>query len=138
MSDLRLGDVAELLGVSIDTARRLADTKAFPSRRTRGGQRAVRGADFAAYLQRRDTDTDGEVRSRQSARNHLRGIVTAVIKDKAAAQIEVRAGPFRIVSLLTREAADDLSLSPGTLATVVVKATNVGIELTPRARRRRS
>ena len=68
----------------------------------------------------------------QSARNRLPVIVTRVVKDKVAAQVEMRAGPFRIVSLMTREAADELGLAPGVLAVASVKSTNVVVELTAR------
>ncbi len=65
----------------------------------------------------------------QSARNRFQGIVTRVIKDGVAAQVEMQAGPFRIVSLITRESADELELKPGVMAVASVKATNVVIEL---------
>ena len=65
----------------------------------------------------------------QSARNHFSGIVTRVIKDGVAAQVEMQAGPYRIVSLITRESADELGLKPGVMAVASVKATNVVIEL---------
>jgi molybdopterin-binding protein len=45
------------------------------------------------------------------------------------AQVEIQAGPHRVVSLMSREAADDLALEPGILAVASVKATNVVIEL---------
>ena len=67
--------------------------------------------------------------SRASARNRFTGIVTKVTKDGVMAQVELQAGPFRVVSLISREAADELDLRPGVLATASVKATNVGIEL---------
>jgi molybdopterin-binding protein len=69
--------------------------------------------------------------SGQSARNRFRGIVTRVTKDGVAAQVEVQSGPHRFVALITREAVDELELEPGVLADAVIKATNVGIEITP-------
>jgi molybdopterin-binding protein len=57
--------------------------------------------------------------------------VTRVTKDGVAAQVEVQSGPHRFVALITREAADELELEPGVLADAVIKATNVGIEITP-------
>ena len=45
------------------------------------------------------------------------------------AQVEIQAGPFRVVSLMSREAADDLGLASGVLAIASVKATNVVVEL---------
>jgi len=55
--------------------------------------------------------------------------VTRVLKDKVTAQVEIQAGPHRIVSLMTREAADELGLTPGVLAVAAVKSTNVVIEI---------
>ena len=65
----------------------------------------------------------------ESARNRFVGIVTRVIKDGVAAQVEMQAGPYRIVSLITRESADELRLEAGVIAVASVKATNVAIEL---------
>jgi molybdopterin-binding protein len=65
----------------------------------------------------------------ESARNRFSGIVTRVIKDRVAAQVELQAGPFRIVSLITRESADELGLKPGVMAVASVKSTSVVIEL---------
>jgi molybdopterin-binding protein len=72
---------------------------------------------------------DAEPPHTKSARNSMPGIVTRVVKDKVAAQVELQAGPHRVVSLMTREAADELDLKPGVLAVAVVKATNVVIEI---------
>jgi molybdopterin-binding protein len=65
----------------------------------------------------------------QSARNRFQGIVTRVVKDEIVAKVELQAGPYRVVSLMTREAADELELAPGVLAVAAVKATNVVVEL---------
>ncbi len=67
-------------------------------------------------------------RVRASARNRLTGIVTDVVRDTVMAKVEMQAGPFRIVSLMTREAADDLALQPGVLAVASIKSTNVVVE----------
>ncbi len=69
------------------------------------------------------------VARQQSARNRFVGIVTRVVRDKVAAQVEIQAGPHRFVSLITREAADELNLAPGVIVDAVVKATNVGVEI---------
>jgi molybdopterin-binding protein len=122
------GLAAELLGVSVDTVRRLADAGQLKTRRTGGGQRLIDGADLARYLGEHAGE-EAEGGSGGSARNRFQGIVTKVVKDKVAAQVEVQAGPHRIVSLMTREAADELGLAPGVLATAVVKSTNVVVEL---------
>ena len=65
----------------------------------------------------------------RSARNRFAGIVTRVVKDQVMAQVEIQAGPHRLVSLLSAEAVDELGLVPGSLAIATVKATNVGIEV---------
>lgn len=130
----RPGQAAELLGVSVDTVRRLADSGQLKTRRTSGGQRMVDGADLARYLVEHAADSGDPVASGAgsgpgSARNRFPGIVTRVVRDKVAAQVEIQAGTHRIVSLMTREAADELGLAPGVLADAVVKSTNVVVEL---------
>jgi molybdopterin-binding protein len=124
------GQAAELLGVSVDTVRRWADAGRLKTRRTAGGQRLIVGADLARYLEEHGGGpTDPGPIANQSARNRFPGIVTRVVKDKVAAQVEIQAGPHRIVSLMTREAADELGLAPGVLAVAAVKSTNVVIEV---------
>jgi molybdopterin-binding protein len=59
----------------------------------------------------------------------LTGIVTRVAKDEIVAKVEMQTGPFRMVSLMTREAADELGLEPGVMVVAVVKSTNVIVEL---------
>ena len=138
MHEFKIGDAAAVLGVSPDTLRRLADAGTVKTRRTRGGQRLVEGRSLAAYLAKRDRHVGEDASSRQSVRNRLPGIITRVLKDKVAAHVEIQAGPFRVVSLLTREAVDALALAPGMMAIATVKATNVGVELppaSPRAKR---
>ena len=127
----RLGTAAQLLGVSVDTVRRWADSGRLPSTRTAGGQRVVTGADLAALATELAESPALDV-APLSARNRFTGIVTRVVRDTVAAQVEIQAGPHRVVSLMTREAADDLGLEPGMLAVAAVKATSVVVELSPR------
>jgi molybdopterin-binding protein len=94
--------------------------------RTAGGQRLINGTSLARLVKPKRA---AKPEVRQSARNRFPGIVTRVIKDRVAAQVEIQAGPHRLVSLLTREAVDELDLKPGMPAVAVVKATNVGVEL---------
>jgi molybdopterin-binding protein len=129
VSELRIGQAAELLGVSADTVRRWADHGRLPSRRTAGGQRVVDGAALAGLAAEQATAPEPGAIVSQSARNRFTGIVTRVVKDKVAAQVEIQAGPHRVVSLMTREAADELGLEPGALAVAAVKATNVVVEV---------
>jgi molybdopterin-binding protein len=129
MKSYRLGQVAELLGVSADTVRRWADAGRLDSRRTAGGQRVVDGPALAAFMTSQWHAPEPDEVMAQSARNRFTGIVTKVVKDEIVAQVEVQAGPHRVVSLMTREAADELGLAPGVLAVAAVKATNVVVEL---------
>ncbi|MCC6766773.1 MAG: helix-turn-helix transcriptional regulator [Deltaproteobacteria bacterium] len=128
-STFRIGEVATILGASADTVRRLADTGKLRTRRTAAGHRVVAGAELARFLVTNLGAPEADVIVARSARNRFPGIVTRVVKDKVAAQVEIHAGPHRIVSLMTREAADELGLAPGVRAVAAVKATNVVIEL---------
>ena len=124
----RIGRAAELLGVSVDTVRRWADEGRLATERTGGGQRLVRGADLARMATERAGADGGEDPARTSARNRFGGLVTRVMSDGLMAQVEIQAGPHRVVSLMTRESADELGLVPGTEAVAVVKATTVVVE----------
>jgi molybdopterin-binding protein len=126
---LAISEAAELLGVSDDTVRRWADAGRLPLVRTAGGRLGVRGKDLAALAQELADDPGGPVRATQSSRNQFRGIVTRVVKDTVMAQVELQAGPFRVVSLMSREAADELGLEVGTLAVASTKATHVVVGL---------
>lgn len=125
----KAGQAAELLGVSVDTVRRLATRGELKTRRSAGGQHLYDGADLARYLREHSADIEPGTIASQSARNRFPGIVTRVVKDKVMAQIEIQAGPHRIVSLISREAADELGLAPGVLAIAAVKSTNVVVEV---------
>jgi molybdopterin-binding protein len=123
----RVGQVADLLGVSTDTVRRWADGGRLAMRRE-DGQRVIEGADLARFLTETSPPTE-EARVTESARNRFPGIVTRVEKDGLVAVVHLQAGPHRVVSLMTREAADELGLEPGDVAVGVVKATNVVVEV---------
>ena len=129
MSELRIGQAAELLGVSADTVRRWADEGRLSTTRTEGGQRVVDGAALAHFAAEQEPAPEPGAIVSESARNRFTGIVTRVLKDEIVAQVELQAGPHRVVSLMTREAADELQLAPGMLAVAAVKATNVVVEL---------
>lgn len=129
MPSYRPGQAAELLGVSVDTVRRWADSGRLPTRRSSGGQRVIDGADLARFLASAPATAEPEVIVGRSARNRFPGIVTRVERDKVTAVVEIQAGPHRIVSLMTREAADELGLAPGDRAVAAVKATNVVVEV---------
>ena len=120
--------VAELLGVSVDTVRRLCDDGRLPTSREDGDRRND-GRDLAAYLTSRDPAYTVGSDELHSARNRFTGIVTRVETDGVAALVEIHAPPHRLVSLLTRDAVEELDLKPGDLATASVKATNVTVEV---------
>lgn len=109
--------------------RRLADDGALATRRTEGGHRVVDGLSLAHVATSHAVAPEPGAISAQSARNRFTGIITRVVKDAVAAQVEVQAGPHRLVSLMTAEAVDDLGLEPGMLAVAAVKATNVVVEV---------
>lgn len=128
MNELRMGQAAELLGVSVDTVRRWTDEGRLRTTRTSGGQRRIAGAElarFAVELAERPRREDGGL---VSARNRLPGLVTRVVSDKVMAQVEIQAGRYRLVSLISAEAVADLGLEPGVMAVASIKATNVVIE----------
>jgi molybdopterin-binding protein len=129
VSQYRIGQAAELLGVSADTVRRWADAGRLKATLAPGGKRYVDGADLARLAIELAGEQSREHSRGQSARNRFRGIVTKVTKDGVAAHVEVQSGPHRFVALITREAADELELELGMTADAVVKATNVGIEV---------
>ncbi|HEV2368577.1 MAG TPA: helix-turn-helix transcriptional regulator [Acidimicrobiales bacterium] len=128
MPSFTVGQAAELLGVSPDTVRRWVDSGQIPAARSQGGRRRVDGAALARFSAERGAGP-AVVPIAESARNHFPGLVTKVTKDKVMAQVELQAGPFRVVSLMSREAADELHLAPGVLAVASVKSTNVVIEV---------
>jgi molybdopterin-binding protein len=107
--------------VSVDTLRRWEREGRVTFER-RGGQRYMAAAEVARLLRERSP------RTRSSARNRLDGIVLAVKKDEVMAQVELACGPYRIVSLMSREAADELGLEPGSAADAVIKSTGVVVE----------
>ncbi len=124
-------EAGALLGVSDDTVRRWGDGGRLPLTKD-GGRTTVRGRDLAALAQELAADSPLVAEfpaARSSARNRITGIVTRVEKDGVMAQVDLQAGPFRVVALMSREAADELGLEPGSLAVASIKATNVAIEI---------
>lgn len=126
MTQLRISEAARLLGVSDDTVRRWIADGRLASRTDEGGRTTVEGRAVAAVMaEGAVADTGG---TPTSARNRFPGIVTRVERDGVMALVELQAGPHRIISLMSREAADELGLEPGVRASATVKATNVVIE----------
>ncbi|MEV5407551.1 helix-turn-helix transcriptional regulator [Thermopolyspora sp. NPDC052614] len=127
MTTFRISEAAGLLGVSPDTVRRWVDAGRLGAERDEYGHRRINGVDLAMFARAQVEEAGGEVRS--SARNRFRGIVTELIRDAVMAQVEITAGPFRVVSLMSRQAADELGLEVGVVAVAVVKATNVVVQI---------
>lgn len=127
---LRIGQAAALLGVSVDTLRRWEDDGRLAVTRSSGGQRMVGLEEVRRLLdeRRRPQPTIAA----QSARNQLDAVVTAVTRDAAAATVEMQAGPFRLLALITAESVDELGLVPGSDVVASVKATSVVVGLPDR------
>ena len=127
----RIAAVADLLGVSDDTVRRWIDSGRLTGS-MKAGRLSVDGAALAAFATQHVSDPQFGAIAPASARNRLRGLVTRVLRDGVMAQVELQCGRYRLVSLMSREAADELGLEPGVMAIASVKATNVVIELPTR------
>jgi molybdopterin-binding protein len=126
----RIREAAELLGVSDDSLRRWADSGRVATNTDGAGRIVIEGAELARFAEQHASPVPA-IRpiGRESARNRFVGLVTRVVRDKVMAQVELQCGPFRVVSLMSREAADDLGLEPGVTAVASVKSTNVVIEV---------
>ncbi len=130
MTEYRLAEAADLLGISDDTLRRWQQQGRFDTTTTGSGVAAIAGPELAR-LAVEVTASPDHGPTGASVRNRLRGIVTKVTKDTVMAQVELCCGPYRVVSLISREAADDLALEPGSLAWASIKSTNVSLDVTP-------
>lgn len=133
---IRVGQAAEMLGVTVETLRRWEAQGRLRMERSSGGQRLVPIAEVTRHLaERRRAGLERPIVA-GSARNRFPGVVTRIERDRVAAVIEIVAGPHRVVSLMTAEAVDELGLAVGDEAIGVVKATNVIVEV-PSAREAR-
>lgn len=129
---LRIGEVAQRVGVSVDTLRRWEAEGRLAFER-RGNQRVLPASELPALL----TSLAGSERT-SSARNRLTGVVVSVERDGVMAKVELACGDYRVVSLMSREAADEMELAPGVAATAVVKSTSVMVEVDAPTGRRSS
>ncbi len=129
MQTFRVSEAARLLGVSDDTVRRWIESGALPV--TEAPRAEIPGEALAALAQERAPADNDPIGRGSSARNRFVGFVTRIVADTVMAQVEIQAGPHRVVSLMSSEAVRDLGLEVGSLAVAVVKATNVIVE-TPR------
>ena len=127
MTQMRVSEAATLLGISSDTVRRAIDA----GRLTAGKDAAVRtvvpAADIAAMAQADAHIAEVGTVGSSSARNQMRGIVTRVKSDSVMSQVDMQAGPFRLVSLLSTEAVEEMGLEPGSVVVASVKATHVTV-----------
>ena len=134
MTHFRVTEAAALLGVSDDTVRRWIDAGRLPAVRDGAGRWSVQGRDLAEFARENAVAPEVEGGTASSAGNRLPGLVTRVVRDGLLAEVEIQAGPFRILSTMSRAMADELGLEPGVLAVAAVTSTNVIVE-TPRAAR---
>lgn len=134
MTTIRIGTAADLLGVSDDTVRRWIARGRLTTTVDAAGRQVIDGAELAELAQElaagKAVGSLGDTR-RASTRNHLTGLVTRVTSDAVMSQVELQCGPYRVVSLVSTEAVAELGLTVGSVATAVIKATNVAIEGTP-------
>ena len=128
----RVREAATLRGVSDDTVRRWADAGRLETTEDDSGRIVIEGtvlARFAEELADAEDPSAGVAVVAHSVRNRFTGLVTRVVRDTVMAQVDIQAGPHRFVSLMSREAADELGLEPGVLAIAAVKSTNLSIEI---------
>jgi len=132
VTQIRVSDAARFLGVSDDTVRRWIDGGALSGARDASGRTVVEGTELAALAKKQAELPPDTAAAGSSARNRFVGLVTSVVMDKVMAQVELQCGPHRVVSLMSAEAVRELGLEPGSIATAVIKATNVIVQ-TPSA-----
>ena len=130
VTQIRVAEAARFLGVSDDTVRRWIDAGTLAGQRDAAGRTVVAGTELAALAKGQAALPPDQAAAGSSARNRFVGLVTSVVMDTVMAQVELQCGPHRVVSLMSAEAVRELGLEPGSVATAVVKATNV-IVLTP-------
>lgn len=122
---MRISSAAALLGVSPDTLRRAVASGELSAGVDAAGVRVVDGAELARFARKRSATIPNAAGSQTSARNQFPGLVTAVRADAVMAQVEMQCGPFRVVSLMSSEAVEELGLEPGAAVVASIKATNV-------------
>ncbi|WP_207392757.1 TOBE domain-containing protein [Aeromicrobium sp. IC_218] len=133
MTQIRIADAARFLGVSDDTVRRWVDQGVLEATRDEAGRKVVDGHALAVLARERAEQVPDPSGVASSARNRLVGLVTGIRTDAVMAQVELQCGPFRIVSLMSSEAVEDLGLELGSVAVAVVKSTNVIVETAGRS-----
>lgn len=134
MFEYRVAEVARLIGVSDDSVRRWIDEGRVRARRDASARVLVDGASVAEYLQRRAVAAPGPntvegAPDPASVRNHFTGIVTRVRSDAVMSQVDIQAGPFRVVSLVSTEAVQEMGIEVGRIVVADAKATNVSLHV---------
>ncbi|WP_406023474.1 helix-turn-helix transcriptional regulator [Nocardioides sp. NBC_00850] len=127
MTAYRIAEAAGLLGVSDDTVRRWIDAGRIEAS-TENGRAVIDGVALAELASELAGAPDPDRAKAVSARNRMLGIVTKTTLDTVMAQVEMVCGPYRIVSLMSAEAAIELGLEPGVSAVASIKSTNVVVE----------
>ncbi|WRS30113.1 helix-turn-helix transcriptional regulator [Actinomycetaceae bacterium MB13-C1-2] len=128
MTQIRIKDAAQFLDVSDDTVRRWIDAGIISATTDEKGRKVIDGKDLAEFAKEQAVAPPSPLSSATSARNRLVGLVTNVISDKVMSQVELQCGPFRVVSLMSTEAVNQLGLELGVVAVATVKATMVVVE----------
>ena len=128
MPKIRVSEAARFLGVSDDTIRRWTDNGTLTAHQDDSGRVAVDGLELAQLARSQAKLPGDQSLVGSSARNRFVGLVTGITMDTVMAQVELQCGPFRVVSLMSSEAARELGLELGSIATAVVKATTVIVE----------
>ena len=116
-----IGDAARALGVSVDTVRRWERTGRIRTARDDRNHRVIPESE----IRRLGGHLSKPVDRSFSARNRFEGVITSVEVTGVVAQVEIEAGPHHIVSIVTRDAVEELGLKPGVPAVATVKATSV-------------
>ena len=129
MAQVRIAEASELLGVSTDTVRRWVDAGRIQPASS-GGALAVDAVDLARFAAEQSHAPDPGRGGQTSTRNRLKGIVTRIVSDPVMSQVDIQAGPYRLVSLLSTEAVAEMGLHVGSVAVASIKATNVAVENT--------
>ncbi len=128
MPKIRIRDAAAFLAVSDDTVRRWIDNGQLPAETDSSNRMVIDGYALATFARTRGAQMPDPSHVERSARNRFVGLVTNIVMDKVMAQVELQCGPYRVVSLMSSEAARDLKLELGSVAVAVVKSTTVIIE----------
>ena len=134
MTKLRIREAARLLMVSDDTVRRWIDADLIPYELDDSRRKVIDGRALAEFAKSQSSPIHDPSEIGRSARNRFTGLVTQVESDKVMSQVEMQCGPFRVVSLMSTEAVQELGLQPGSVAVAVVKATTVIVETPSNAR----